>query len=74
MNAVGYILVFVGLVIFLVGYWFLAESQGTVQCTDTTIVAKSSTNKVGGIAGIVIGIVIMILGIVFGHSSEPMPE
>jgi len=69
MNAIGYVLVFVGLVVFLVGYWFLAESQ--VECIDP---AKGSTNKAGGIAGIVIGLVVIILGIVFGHSTEPPME
>ena len=67
MNAVGYVLVIVGLIVFLIGYWFLAESQ--VETTDV-----ASTHKGGGIAGIVIGIVVMILGIVFGHSSEPLVE
>ena len=70
MNAVGYVLIFVGLVIFLVGYWFLAESQ--VECNDPAFLSKASTNRAGGIAGIVIGLVVMILGIVFGHSTEPI--
>ena len=70
MNAIGYVLIFVGLVIFLVGYWFLAESQ--VECNDPAFISKAPTNKGGGIAGVVIGIVVIILGIVFGHSTEPM--
>lgn len=71
MNAAGYVLIFVGLVIFLVGYWFLAESQ--VSCTGTgSEPVNASTNKGGGIAGIVIGIIVIILGIVFGHSSDTM--
>ena len=67
MNVIGYVLVVIGLIVFLIGYWFLAESQ--VETTDV-----ASTHKAGGIAGIVIGIIVMILGIVFGHSSEPPIE
>ena len=69
MNAIGYLGVFVGLIVFLIGYWFLAESQGQCTGTDTTV-ANASAAKGGGIAGIVIGMIIMILGIVFGNSSE----
>lgn len=68
MNLTGNIMVSLGLVVFLIGYWFLALSNGQKQCGDSAIVSKSSTNMGGGIAGIVIGLIIMILGIVFGHS------
>lgn len=68
MNLTGNIMVSLGLVVFLIGYWFLALSKGQKQCGDSAIVSKSSTNMGGGIAGIVIGLIIMILGIVFGHS------
>lgn len=57
-------MVSLGLVVFLIGYWFLAVSNGQKQCGE----AKSSTNMGGGIAGIVIGLIIMILGIIFGNS------
>ena len=66
MNLVGYLIVTVGLIVFLIGYWFLALSNGQKQCTNDT---NHSTNMGGGIAGVVIGIIIMILGIVFGNSS-----
>jgi uncharacterized membrane protein len=70
MNFTGYLMITLGLTIFLIGYWFLALSNGQKECGDSTIVSKSSTNMTGGIAGIVIGLIIMILGIVFGHSAE----
>lgn len=60
----------IGLIVFLIGYWFLALSNGQKECSsDSAIVAKSSTNTAGGIAGVVIGLVFMILGIVFGNST-----
>jgi uncharacterized protein YacL len=68
MNLTGNIMVSLGLIVFLIGYWFLALSNGQKQCGDSAIVAKSSTNMGGGIAGVVIGLIIMILGIIFGHS------
>lgn len=69
MNLTGYLMVTVGLVVFLIGYWFLALSNGQKQCSDSTIASNSSFNMGGGIAGIAIGLIIMILGIIFGNSS-----
>ena len=71
MNLVGYLIVTVGLIVFLVGYWFLALSNGQKQCTNEI---NYSTNMGGGIAGVVIGIIIMILGIVFGNSPGAQAE
>lgn len=67
MNLVGYLIVTVGLIVFLIGYWFLALSNGQKQCTNET---NSQTNMGGGIAGVVIGIIIMLLGIIFGNSGQ----
>lgn len=75
MNFTGYIMVTLGLIVFLIGYWFLALSNGQKECTDSTIASKSFMNMGGGIAGIVIGLILMILGIVFGNSGEiPIEE
>ena len=70
MNFTGYIMITFGLIIFLIGYWFLGVSNGQKECGDSAIVSKSSINMGGGIAGIVIGLVIMILGIIFGNSER----
>ena len=59
-----------GLIIFLIGYWFLALSNGQKQCKDSVIESKSFVNTAGGISGVVIGLVFMILGIVFGNSEQ----
>lgn len=72
MNFTGYAIITIGLIVFLIGYWFLALSNGQKQCGDSAIVSKSSTNMGGGIAGIVLGLVIMILGIIWGNSSPPI--
>lgn len=75
MNFTGYIMVTLGLIVFLIGYWFLALSNGQKQCGDSTIASNSSMNMGGGIAGIVIGLIIMILGIILGNSGEiPVEE
>lgn len=69
MNFVGGLLITVGLIIFLVGYWFLSLSKGQQQCTDTAVTDNVSKNFGGGIAGIVIGLILMIIGIVYGNSD-----
>lgn len=74
MNLLGGFIVAFGLIIFLIGYWFLALSNGQKECGDSAIVSKSSTNMGGGIAGIVIGIVIMIIGIFMGHAPAQQME
>lgn len=68
MNLTGYLMVTVGLIVFLIGYWFLALSNGQKQCSDSAIASNSSMNMGGGIAGIVIGLIIMILGIFYGNT------
>ena len=73
MNLIGYLLIFVGLIILLTGYWFLGQSIGQEQCVcNTELIATSNMNKIGGSIGIAVGIIIMLLGVIFGSSSTPV--
>ncbi len=61
----GTILLIVGIVIFLVGYFYAGVAQGQGECVDKVTKEKLLDNKVnyqGGIAGVVIGIVLAIVG------------
>ena len=69
MNLISSLVIIIGLIVFLIGYWFLALSYGEKECVDPNILTKSSINAIGGIAGIVIGLIIMILGIILAHSD-----
>jgi hypothetical protein len=69
MGLLGTSLIIVGIVIFLVGYWFLGRSQGEEQCKPPI----ESANKGGGIAGIVIGLIFMLAGLVVNF-REANPE
>jgi len=61
MSLLGTSLITVGIVIFLVGYWFIGRSQGEEQCKPPI----ESANKAGGIAGVVFGLIFMIVGLYF---------
>jgi uncharacterized membrane protein len=61
MSLLGTSLITVGIVIFLVGYWFIGRSQGEEQCKPPI----ESANKAGGIAGVVFGLIFMIAGLYF---------
>ena len=69
MGLLGTSLILVGIVIFLVGYWFTGRSQGEEQCNPPI----ESSNRGGGIAGIVIGLIFMLAGLVF-NLRESNPE
>ena len=69
MGLLGTSLILVGIVIFLVGYWFTGRSQGEEQCNPPI----ESANKAGGISGIVIGLVVMLAGLVV-NLREANPE
>lgn len=72
MNLIGYLLIFVGLIVLLTGYWFLGQSSGEEKCIcNTELIATSNKNKIGGSIGISVGIIIMLLGVIFGSSSTP---
>ena len=63
----GTILIVLGVAVFLVGYWFLGYNRGNLVCDPAV---DRDKNFGGGIAGIVIGIVIMIIGFVVNLSSS----
>lgn len=65
MSLLGTSLIVVGIVIFLVGYWFIGRSQGEEQCKPPI----ESANRAGGIAGTVIGLLIMLAGLYFNLSN-----
>jgi Na+/proline symporter len=69
MGLLGTSVIVVGIVIFLVGYWFTGRSQGEEQCNPPI----ESANKAGGISGIVIGLVVMLAGLVV-NLREANPE
>jgi len=62
MSIAGTSTIVAGIIIFLVGYWFLGKSVGQNECKDKSESTRS--NYGGGIAGIVIGIILMIVGLV----------
>jgi putative Mn2+ efflux pump MntP len=62
MSIAGTSTIVTGIIIFLVGYWFLGKSVGQNECKDKSESTRS--NYGGGIAGIVIGIILMIVGLV----------
>lgn len=70
MSVLGVSLIVVGIAIFLTGYWFTGRSQGEEQCTPPL----ETANKAGGIAGIVIGLIFMIAGLVVNFSQENSEE
>ena len=55
----NYIAMIVGLIVFFVGFWFLAKSRGENECGGT----YANANYGGGIAGIVLGTIVLGVGI-----------
>jgi uncharacterized membrane protein len=66
MSLLGTSLITVGIIIFLIGYWFIGRSQGEEQCKPPI----ESANKAGGIAGVVFGLIFMIAGLYFNLSQS----
>lgn len=70
MNPIGTALISIGIIIFLVGYWFLGKSTGEDECS--TKPESLNKNFGGGIAGIVFGIIFMIVGIYMNVTYQPV--
>lgn len=70
MSLLGTSLIVIGIVIFLVGYWFIGKSQGEEQCKPPI----ESANRGGGIAGTVIGLIFMLAGLYFNLSNSNIKE
>ena len=67
MSLLGGSLITLGIAVFLVGYWFLGRSQGEEACTPPLDMSK--INRGGGIAGIVIGLIFMLVGFIINLSQ-----
>lgn len=63
MSPVSITLVVLGMIVFLIGYWFLGKSTGEKECP--TPIESYGINHGGGIAGLVLGIILMLIGIVY---------
>jgi ABC-type Fe3+ transport system permease subunit len=69
-NMIVISLFLLGFIIFLVGYWFTSRAQAEAECNDPRIEAHRNPNYIGGVAGIVIGIVFVIVGLVLRSSDS----
>ncbi len=56
----GYFLVSLGLIAFLIGFFFMAKSEGQKECAEQP--ATTENNFKGGIAGLVIGGTFILIG------------
>lgn len=61
----NYIAIAIGTISFFVGFWFLAKSRGEDECTNngTDGGKYSKANLGGGIAGVVLGLIVLGIGI-----------
>lgn len=67
MSFAGGSFIFIGVIVFLIGYWFLGKGQGEESCVPP--LEKSYYNKNGGIAGIVIGCSFILVGLIINLSQ-----
>lgn len=67
MSFLGGTLITLGITVFLIGYWFLGKSKGEESCTPP--LDTSGVNRGGGIAGIVIGLIFMLVGFIINLSQ-----
>lgn len=67
MSFAGTLTITIGIIIFLVGYWFTGKSSGQKECKEKP--ENTDLNYGGGIAGIVIGLILMIAGLFINLSS-----
>ena len=60
----NYIAMAVGLIVFFVGFWFLAKSRGENECSaGTTGATYARANLGGGITGVILGLIVLGVGI-----------
>lgn len=71
MSIAGTLTIVIGIIVFLIGYWFLGKSSGQNDCKDKP--ENINSNYGGGIAGIVIGLILMITGLVINMSKGAQP-
>jgi Ni,Fe-hydrogenase I cytochrome b subunit len=53
-----------GITIFLTGYYFIGKSSGQVECEKTKNLFEMQ-NYQGGLAGVIIGIIFIVVAFVF---------
>ena len=65
------ILILLGLVIFMVGYYYIAKSNGQSECNKDKkeIESSQSANYIGGIVGVVIAIILVIVGFILNSQT-----
>ena len=64
MNIVASLIVLVGFSIFVLGLYYYGKSDGAKDC-KTRDDAQVTTNKNGGIAGMVLGCIVLVVGMVW---------
>lgn len=68
----GVILIILGLVSFFTGYFFLGKGTGQKDCKEKP--ESTDANWGGGIAGVVIGIIFILVGIIVRAMSNKRVE
>ena len=65
------ILIILGLVIFMVGYYYIAKSVGQSECSrdKKEIEGSQSANYIGGIVGVVIAVILVIIGFILNSQT-----
>lgn len=73
----GWILITLGIITFFIGFFFSGASSGQNVCISAGGVVKDKTeieglakqNFGGGVAGIVIGLVFLVIGVILRYSE-----
>ena len=70
------LLILLGLVIFMIGYYYFAKSNGQNECNTVNgpvdkkeIEQSQSANYIGGIIGLVIAIILVIVGFILNSQT-----
>lgn len=68
MTLFGTSTIILGIVLFLIGYWYLGKSTGQSECERKP--DGTTMNYGSGIAGMVIGIILMVTGLVMNLTNS----
>jgi hypothetical protein len=61
-TLIGAIMILLGLVSFLTGYFFVGKSNGQVECSP--VPGNQQANNIGGLVGSVLGAFLVLVGII----------